>query len=97
MNAFFDDPNPSVKESVRRAVLREYLEKCVQELDWSAVEGAELTLATDTLQAILNVMQQGALSDRDALRRIDEIFAAALGHHTEKGAKLRTDRSGKNQ
>lgn len=91
MELFLDDPNPPVKESVRAMVFRRYLEECVRELDGAVLKQDELALATDTLQAILNVMQQGKLTDREALRQIDEIFVSALGQHTEKGAKIRGD------
>ena len=91
MYCFYDNPNPPVKDTIRAAVFKQYLQQCVEQLDWQAIESAETELAIQTLQEILSAMQNGKADDREILRQIDEIFVRKLGQYTEKGMKIRAD------
>lgn len=89
MDYFFDNPNPSVRETIYAIVLQEYLQKCIKEMDKKALENTEAELAIQTLQEILFVMQNGKEDDRELLLKIDDIFARKLKQRTEKGNYLR--------
>ena len=86
-----DDPNPPVKYTLRSVIFQKYLSNCIAQTDWGAIESEETKLATETLQDILNVMQDSKLSDRDCVLEIDQIFVRNLGQFTEKGMKIRTE------
>ncbi len=82
-----DNPCPMVKDTIRAAVLRHYLQDCIHQIDWKALESKETDLAIQTLQEILTAMQNNQTSDRETLDEINEIFVRRLGQHTIKGLR----------